>query len=410
MRRHQALAFSKKGKQCLYIMHKSFRIVNNYSLYEAIQYANKQQLALHILIVVPDEINNQSLLFFKQQTTDLKAQCLKVTHNVDDVTHQTWSNALSDDIEAIFMDQAYLREDLLFYKQVYAYAKQHQMTLFQVESNVFVPVRVVSEKEEYGAYTLRPKIKRMLDQYDQQVLVNQNYSIGEKNALHVLEKFIKQLSNYHLHNDPSFAYTSRLSVYLKYGMISPVTIYDRLKDIAHENKDQFLEELIIRRELAYNYVYYNPAYDKFERMTERWAYMTMHDHEHDAKAHIYTIDDYVQFKTHDPYFNAAMKQMVYTGYMHGYMRMYWAKQIILWSQSFEEAYHTLITLNNRYFLDGLTPNGYAGVAWCFGKHDRAWKDRPIIGKLRYMNANGLKRKFHIEDYVLQMEQIEKENR
>jgi deoxyribodipyrimidine photo-lyase len=113
--------------------------------------------------------------------------------------------------------------------------------------------------------------------------------------------------------------------------------------------------------------------------------------------------DYVQFKTHDPYFNAAMKEMVYFKTMSSYMRMYWCKKIIEWSKTYKEAYEIAITLNNLYFLDGNTPNGYAGVAWCFGKHDRAWTERPIFGKLRYMNANGLKRKFDIETYVKQIE-------
>jgi deoxyribodipyrimidine photo-lyase len=105
-----------------------------------------------------------------------------------------------------------------------------------------------------------------------------------------------------------------------------------------------------------------------------------------------------------------MKEMVYLGKMHSYMRMYWCKKIIEWSKTYEEAFKTAIELNNYYFTDGLTPNGYCGVAWCFGKHDRAWTERDIFGKLRYMNANGLKRKFAIDDYVEKMNKIEKENR
>ena len=119
------------------------------------------------------------------------------------------------------------------------------------------------------------------------------------------------------------------------------------------------------------------------------------------------MDDYVQFKTHDVYFNAAMKQMVYTGYMHNYMRMYWAKKIIEWSTSYKEAYQTILYLNNTYFIDGHDPNGYTGIAWCFGKHDRPWGERPIFGKLRYMNMEGLKRKFDMTSYVLKINDLEK---
>jgi deoxyribodipyrimidine photo-lyase len=103
-----------------------------------------------------------------------------------------------------------------------------------------------------------------------------------------------------------------------------------------------------------------------------------------------------------------MIEMVKLGKMHSYMRMYWAKKIIEWSKTYQEAYETALELNNHYFYDGLTPNGYTGVAWCFGKHDRAWFERDIFGKLRYMNANGLKRKFDIETYVKQMNEIKGE--
>jgi deoxyribodipyrimidine photo-lyase len=133
----------------------------------------------------------------------------------------------------------------------------------------------------------------------------------------------------------------------------------------------------------------------------------MNTHLLDERDYIYTIDDYLAFATHDPYFNAAMKQMVMTGYMHNYMRMYWAKKIIEWSHTYQEAYHIIKSLNDTYFLDGRDANGYTGIAWCFGRHDRAWTERDIFGKLRYMNANGLKRKFDIESYVEQMNNLQK---
>ena len=142
-------------------------------------------------------------------------------------------------------------------------------------------------------------------------------------------------------------------------------------------------------------------------MTEPWAYMTMNEHAHDRRDYLYSKDQIERAQTHDPYFNAAMNEMVYTGYMHNYMRMYWAKKIIEWSNYFEEAYHTIIELNNKYFIDGRDPNSYAGVAWCFGKHDRAWTERPIFGKLRYMNAAGLERKFDMEKYIQRIDHIEK---
>ena len=128
-------------------------------------------------------------------------------------------------------------------------------------------------------------------------------------------------------------------------------------------------------------------------MTDGWAYQTMAMHRDDEREYIYTLEELIKCNTHDPYWNDAMREMVETGYMHNYMRMYWCKKILEWSPSYQEAYEHAIYLNNRYFIDGRDPNGYTGVAWCFGKHDHGWKERPIFGKLRYMNANGLKRKF-----------------
>jgi deoxyribodipyrimidine photo-lyase len=129
----------------------------------------------------------------------------------------------------------------------------------------------------------------------------------------------------------------------------------------------------------------------------------MREHLGDERQYIYNIDDYIHSNTHDKYFNTAMKEMVYFGKMHSYMRMYWCKKIIEWSNTYKEAYEIAIQLNNSLFIDGNTPNGYAGVAWCFGRHDRAWTEREIFGKLRYMNENGLKRKFDIDEYVKKIE-------
>jgi deoxyribodipyrimidine photo-lyase len=230
-------------------------------------------------------------------------------------------------------------------------------------------------------------------------------SIGEIKAQEVLNDFISDnLNHYHDRNDPSLDFTSHLSKYIKYGFISPVQIINQVHASQKNNQDLFIEELVVRRELAINFCYYNEGYDQFDQMTYEWAYKTMKVHETDEREYLYTTEDYLSFNTHDPYFNAAMKEMVYFGYMHNYMRMYWAKKIIEWSYTYKEAFEISLFLNNTYFYDGNTPNGYAGVAWCFGKHDRAWTERKIFGKLRYMNSNGLKRKFDIETYVSHIEE------
>ena len=403
--------YQNEGKNCIYFMTKTFRIKNNYSLFEAINYSEKNNLPLGIYIVKPYELNNQNYDFFFEKTKDLKDKLKEYATDVFEIDREVNLEKILKNVKAIFIDKLYLRFDLNFLEKIKRIAFKDNIILYAVESNVFVPVKVASEKEEYSARTIRNKINSKLEDYCDEVLGNENKTLAEKEAYEVLQDFIdNKLQKYNLHNDPSLKLTSLLSPYLKYGFISPVSIYNEMRKIKSDNKDSFLEELIVRRELAYNFVYYNPTYDDFNYITYDWAYNTMNRHIKDKREYIYKKEDYINFNTHDKYFNAAMKEMVYLGRMHSYMRMYWCKKIIEWSSSYREAYEVAIELNNYYFLDGLTPNGYCGVAWCFGKHDRAWTERPIFGKLRYMNDNGLKRKFDIETYVKNMDEIEKRKR
>ena len=386
----------------LYLMTKTFRTYNNYSLNLAINKAKENDSNLEVLIILPDEEPRQKKFLSEMisdiskilKGLDISAKIIETKQALDNINHKC-----SD----IFIDKPYLIEDL----EILDVIKEHypNSNLFTVDSNVFVPTQVTSRKEEYSARTIRNKIWSHINDYNYIVLDDTKHSIGQVKALEVLNDFIdNKLADYHLHNDPSKKLTSLLSPYLKYGIISPVTIYKYLITNTSPNKEAFLEELIIRRELAYNFVYYNKNYYKFSDMTYEWAHQTMKNHKDDIREYIYDLEDYLNFRTHDKYFNAAMKEMIYLGRMHSYMRMYWCKKIIEWSRTYEEAYDIAIYLNNKYFLDGNTPNGYCGVAWCFGKHDRAWTEREIFGKLRYMNANGLIRKFDIEQYIKNIEE------
>lgn len=391
---------------CLYFMIKTFRIYNNYSLDEAIKYSRKKGLSLHVVLIEPYEENQRNLDFFNRLTEDLHEKLSIYAEKVVRIKRPIDFNKLLVNVNSFFIDKTYLRFDLNIYEDLKRNSYNNNINLFTVESNVFVPVVEASNKEEYSARTIRNKINSRLDDYKSEVLTKEDFTIAEKKAFDVLEDFVSnKLEKYDLHNDPSLDLTSLLSPYLKYGFISPVTIYNKIIDIDSENKESFLEELIVRRELAYNFVYFNSRYDNFSYMTYDWAYNTMSRHKMDKREYIYTKEDYINFRTHDPYFNAAMKEMVLLGRMHSYMRMYWCKKIIEWSESYEKAFELALELNNYFFLDGLTPNGYCGVAWCFGKHDRAWTERDIFGKLRYMNDNGLKRKFDIDKYVEKMNNI-----
>ncbi len=247
---------------------------------------------------------------------------------------------------------------------------------------------------------------------------------GTTAALQRLEEFLAaKIDHFHeLRNDPSVDYLSHLSPYLHFGHISVLYIVlqvlamrERPKQASPgretspgepaiglgaigEGAAAFIEELVVRRELAMNFAHYNPDYDSYNCLPE-WAHKTLAAHEVDRRDYLYSLEQLESAATHDPYWNAAQREMTRRGKMHGYMRMYWGKKILEWSPRPEEAFERALYLNNKYSLDGRDPNGFAGLAWCFGKHDRAWPERPVFGKVRYMNANGLKRKFDIEAYT-----------
>ena len=201
-------------------------------------------------------------------------------------------------------------------------------------------------------------------------------------------------------SEPGVFRCSLLSPYLHFGQISPVEVALAVRE-ARSGKDDdratYLEELIVRRELSVNHVNFDPAYDRYDCLPD-WARATLREHRQDPREHHYSARQLAAAATHDIHWNTAMREMVQTGYMHNYMRMYWAKKILEWSQTPEHAFRTALELNNRYFLDGRDANSYANVAWAFGLHDRPWPERPVFGRVRSMTAGGLERKFDMRSY------------
>jgi len=195
-----------------------------------------------------------------------------------------------------------------------------------------------------------------------------------------------------------------MSAYLHFGQISPVDVALRVRDAdaPAADKDAYLEELIVRRELGMNFCQFTPAYDVFESVPA-WARRTLDAHRKDKRASTYSRAELEAAQTHDPYWNAAQREMLLTGFMHNYMRMYWGKKVLEWKATPEEAHADLLYLNNKYFLCGRDPVSYSNVSWIFGLHDRPWQERPIFGTVRYMNDAGLRRKFDMEAYVRKVE-------
>lgn len=436
---------NRNGKYVIYYMQQSQRIHYNHALKYAIDTANQKGLPVMIIFALQayPEANIRSYTFMLEGLKDVYRWAGKLNLNMiikvgkpREVIEPYLSNAYT-----LVMDKGYLKPQEAMRRELLLKAKDYSLDIIEIDTDLIVPVEVASNKVEYGAYTIRPKLNKLYDDFndfdklpdiknktnlnlssDVDIFdINQTlntlkiedtlsasplYKGGYIEAQKKLFDFINsKINHYEESSDPSTDYTSLMSMYLHFGQISSLEILNQLELALSQNRIKeeaflaFKEQLFIRRELAFNYVFYNPRYDDFYGMTEPWAYETIDAHKEDDRPYLYEERDYLNYQTHDPYFNAAMKEMVETGYMHNYMRMYWAKKIIEWSKTHEEAYKTILKLNNRYFIDGRDPNSYAGVAWCFGKHDRAWTERPIFGKLRYMNDKGLERKFDMQGYI-----------
>ncbi|HXV84926.1 MAG TPA: deoxyribodipyrimidine photo-lyase, partial [Candidatus Binatia bacterium] len=324
-------------------------------------------------------------------------------------------------------------------------ARQMQVPFWTVDADVIIPARLLA-KEHYAARTIRPKIHALLPEFlgpvgnpkarmpwktssKPDALIPDPSLIetlpvdrataplfaqkgGTQEALTMLRQFIEhKLKGYSRNrNRPDLDGTSRLSSYLHFGQIGPHTVALAVQKSGAPLKDRsaFLEELIVRRELAYNFVRFNPRYETFQS-AEPWAKRTLNLHAKDKREHLYTEAQLENAETHDPLWNAAQKQMVLTGWMHGYLRMYWAKKILEWSSSAAAAYDIAVRLNDRYELDGRDPNGYAGIAWAIvGKHDRAWgPERSVYGKIRYMSYASTSRKFDRAAYIAQIEALQR---
>jgi deoxyribodipyrimidine photo-lyase len=203
-----------------------------------------------------------------------------------------------------------------------------------------------------------------------------------------------------MRNKPDKDGSSRLSSYLHFGFLSALEIAEAVQK-AHapaEAKDAYLEELIVRRELSFNFTRHNEHYDSLAALPA-WVHKTMREHAQDKRETLYSLEELEAGKTHDPLWNAAQREMVATGEMHNYVRMLWGKNVIAWTESYEEAFAILEHLNNKYCLDGRDPNSYAGILWCFGKHDRPWMERPVFGTLRYMTSGSTGKKFNSKKYI-----------
>jgi deoxyribodipyrimidine photo-lyase len=263
--------------------------------------------------------------------------------------------------------------------------------------------------KELPSLPLDGDLTQGLKDIDRSVAPVDGFTGGTRAALKRMDEFVRfELGSYEeRRNHPELQGTSRLSPWLHFGHIGPLTVARAAQEAVREGWAgesacaKFLDELIGWRELAVLFVRHTPHYDTWE-CAEPWARKTLLEHAGDPRPHRYTLEQLERGESGDGLWNAAQRQMLQTGWMHGYMRMYWAKKLLEWAPSPAAAFDWAVFLNDRYQLDGRDPNGYAGIAWAIvGRHDRPWFERPVFGLVRAMTGNSLARKFDASAYIRQ---------
>lgn len=435
-----------QGRYVLYWMQQSQRADLNHALEFAVREANRMGQGVVVVFGLMDDYPEANLRHYTFMLEGLQetGQALEkrgIRMVVRRGSPPEVALALGREASLIVCDCGYLRHQRQWRQAV---ARQAAGRVVQVESDLIVPVETASVKAQIGARTLRPRIHRQLSEYlkafapapvgtptvklkidgisiadtaallktlrvDRSVSpVSGMFKGGASEAKRRLAEFVKKrLARYDQnHNQPQTDDTSHMSPYLHFGQISPLYMALAVMQAPGPKaaKDAFLEEMIVRRELACNFTHYTPNYDSFACIPG-WAQNSLDEHRRDRRPYVYSAEPLENAATHDPYWNAAMREMVCTGFMHTYMRMYWGKKILEWSRTAEEGFATTLALNNKYFLDGRDPNSYAGVAWIYGVHDRAWPGRAIYGKVRTMMASGLERKCDIKGYVKKVDTL-----
>jgi deoxyribodipyrimidine photo-lyase len=431
---------ARDGRCVVYWMQRAQRALDNPALDVAVEVANALELpAVAFFAPVPfyPNANLRHYRFLQQGIAETAARCAK--RNIGFVLRRYPDHSLTafcEEVGAAMVvgDENPLRETRAWREKA---TKKLRIPLWTVDADVIVPTRLL-EKAQYAARIIRPRLKSHFEQYlkpcsnapadvdwrapkglkqlppdfditedweglDRSVAPVDSFRGGTAEGLRLLKEFVdKKLAKYpEQHGWPEVDGTSRLSPYLHFGHLGPITVALAVMKAKAPAavKEDYLDQLITWRELSINFVHYNEVYDSIEA-AENWAHKTLAEHARDKRPVIYTRQQLEAGETYDELWNAAQFQMLHAGWMHNYMRMYWAKKILEWSKSPQQAYQTAVYLNDKYFLDGRDPNGYAGVAWAItGKFDRPWFERPIFGTVRYMSGAAAAKKFEAEKYI-----------
>eukprot|EP00127_Corallochytrium_limacisporum_P002020 Clim_evm8s99 gene=Clim_evmTU8s99 len=430
----------KKGGKCvIYWMSRDQRVQDNWAMLYARQLSNDLKVPLRVCFcLVPSYLGATirhygfMLKGLEEVEQELSTMNIPFTMLMGQAKERLPSFVDEVNAAAVVCDFSPVRIAHQWRLKAAEKLTQKELPLYMVDAHNVVPCWVASDKKEYGARTIRNKINTKLPKYltefptmtapkaqgnsaiegtdwksvwksikvDEDVKEVEWCTPGTKAGLKALETFIrKRLKIYGEHrNDPLRNALSNMSPYYHFGHVSVARACIEVKKTKNPNASAYFEESIVRRELADNFCYYEPNYDNLDG-AHGWARETLEAHRHDPREYVYTYDELAQGQTHDKLWNAAQLQMSKHGKMHGFLRMYWAKKILEWTESPDQALQFAIRLNDRFELDGRDPNGYVGCAWSImGTHDQGWAERPIFGKIRYMNYNGCKRKFDVTKF------------
>jgi len=432
-----------KGRYVLYWMQMFKRASHNYALNFAIQMANEHKLPLVVyegLKFYYPWTNDRLHTFILEGVAEKQAEfsnrgiryIFYLQRNDRDPKHTVAQLAreaallVTDDYPCFIIPEHNER------------VAQLNLPVYAVDANGMVPLSALP-KEEYAAYTIRPKIQRLLPDLPRAIvtphvdvqkpalkvecpetvvtniseLVAQcdiDHSVKPSNLYHGgasagrkrLKHFVHEILPHYdkTHNEPSVDGVSRLSPYLHFGFLSIQEIVEAVEHATAPKpaKEAFLEQAIVRRELSFNLTRHNPHYDSLKSLPA-WVLKTMREHADDPHPELIDEAQIEAAETYDELWNAAQRELVNTGLLHNYVRMLWGKRVIEWQRTYEMAFELLVHLNNKYALDGRDPNSYAGILWCFGKHDRPWFERKIFGTIRYMTSRSMAKKFNARRYI-----------
>ncbi|XP_011505805.1 PREDICTED: deoxyribodipyrimidine photo-lyase, partial [Ceratosolen solmsi marchali] len=430
------------SKGIVYWMFRDARVHDNWALLFAQKIALKNRVPLHVCFCVPPKFLDATLRHYKfllGGLVEVEQDCRALNINFH-LLYGEPNNMIFDFVNkykmgAIIIDFFPLKLPLSWVDDLKDKLSEN-IPICQVDAHNIVPCWIVSEKLEYAARTIRNKINSKLEEFltefppviKHPYVSNQKFdktkwdkllnnklidkSVNEitwakpgyEKGIEEFNNFIKNRLNFYneKRNNPIYDAESKLSPWFHFGMISVqrcILEIVKYKSQYKKSVEDFMEEAIIRRELSDNFCFYNSNYDNINGAF-KWATITLNQHRNDMRDYLYTLDEFENGLTHDNLWNAAQMQLIKEGKMHGFLRMYWAKKFLEWTEKPEDALKWSIYLNNKYSIDGQDPNGYVGCMWSIcGVHDHGWKERPIFGKIRYMNYKGCERKFDVKAFI-----------